>query len=231
MTKIQENKLTMYEGTASVLKSNAAITAKIPAFAPAIQEFEENMIQLKEKNNEFQGKLAGTTANKHTAQNQLDDMLLKISAALTTIARRSQNNVLAEKAKLTKSDLGRFRDTDLINRSTAMHALAVEMSESLVDFGITAANLTELKNQISTYHIALGAREESVASRKAARVSLQDIFARIDEILKADLDNLVELVKNDHPEFYNTYWGARMVKKLGHRSREVSEPPKTTATE
>lgn len=227
MNKLHENKLTMYVATDAVLKSNADLIAKIPAFKPALHEFDTTLAQIKSKANEIDATLAGTTANKHTAKKRLFELIIKISAALMTIAHRTQNNVLTAKSKITKSELNRLRDTDLTNRATALHSTALEQMDALKDFSILPADLTAFKDQIAVYSQALGSREERVASHKAAYISLNALFTRMDQILKSDLDKLMELVKTEAPEFYDTYFAARAIKRLGHRSKPVTEPPAT----
>jgi hypothetical protein len=118
-----------------------------------------------------------------------------------------------------------MRDTDLVSKATAIHATATEVISSLADFGITAATLTDLSSQISAFDASLGAREGGVAERSAARIALAELFDKADETLKKDLDKLIELVKKDAPQFYNAYYGARVIKDLGHRSKPKAETP------
>ena len=228
MTKNQENKLTMYEAVLATLTANSENTKVVPAFAPAIQEFAEVVGKIKSKTIEMRGVLAGVGADKENAEDALIESLVKICSALSDFARRAKDNALAEKAKVNESGLRRMRDTDLVSKATAIHATATEVLSNLADFGITQTMLTDLNAQINAFNAALGAREGGVAERSAVRIALAELFDNADGTLKMDLDKLIELVKKDAPQFYNAYYGARVIKDLGHRSRPKAETtPKT----
>jgi hypothetical protein len=171
------------------------------------------------------GTLAGVGADKENAEDTLIESLVKITAALSAYARRAKDNALAEQAKVNESGLRRMRDTDLVSKATAIHGIAAGVLTNLADFGINQTMLTDLSAQISAFNTALGAREGGVAERSAARIALAELFNHADEVLKADLDKLIELVKKDAPQFYNAYYGARVIKDLGYRSKPKAETP------
>lgn len=223
MTKNQENKLTMYEATHSTLQDNASVTATVPAFKPAIQEFGGKLGELKNMALEVKTSFVGKNADKKTTEAILIGSLIKTTSAMQSLAHRTNNQTLAEKAKITESQLRHSRDTDLMIQATGIHTAALEVVDQLKDFGITAANLDELNSQISAFHQALGKREGGMAQRGAARNALINLFSRIDTILRQDLDKLVELVKTDHPQFYDAYQKSRIIKHLGIRSRPTAE--------
>jgi hypothetical protein len=225
MTKNQENKLTMYEAIHSILQDNASVTATVPAFQPALQEFGAKLGELKNMALEVKTAFVGKNADKKTTEAVLIGSLIKVTSAMQAIAHRTRNQTLAEKAKITESQLRHSRDTDLMIQATGIHAAALEVADQLKDFGITAANLDELSSQIAAFHQALGKREGGMAQRGAARNALADLFTGIDTILRQDLDKLMELLKTDHPQFYDAYQKSRVIKHLGIRTRPGTEPP------
>jgi predicted transcriptional regulator len=68
--------------------------------------------------------------------------------------------------------------------------------------------------QINDYDTTLSSKESKAAESKAARAALTQQFQEVDEILKEDIDTLMELMKQRNKEFYNQYQAARVIKDL-----------------
>jgi hypothetical protein len=215
----------MYDGVHFVFMNNSAITSRIPAFGPAIQNYEDLLKQIKGKTNEIRTVAAGKTAEKKRTKNQLIEMLVPVVSALQAFARRTQNDALALEAKLTRSEMRRMRGTNLATRAISLQTTVQSVLPQLADFGITGSNLTELNALITKFQTSFGCREESVANRIAARITLKALFDPIDTILKMDLDRMMELIKKDELQFYHACFSARAIKNYGHRHKIAMEEP------
>jgi len=57
---------------------------------------------------------------------------------------------------------------------------------------------------------------------------LYGLFDKTDDLLNDEVDAIVEVVKETQPDFYNQYFGARVIKDLGgkHGGNDTpTEPP------
>lgn len=228
MTKKQENKRSMYGAVIAALETNTDAVSAVAALANAKTEFSSLIKQIDDKNIEKREAIAGKKVNKDQAEDDLITAVVKVSAALVAFANRSKNADLKERAEATPSGLRQLRDTELVSRATAIHTAASEVLASLADYGIKAETLTDLSSKIAAFDVAIKIRESSVAERSAAGIDLAELLDKADALLKDEIDKLVELVKDSHKQFYNTYQTARVIRDLGHATREKSQPEATS---
>jgi hypothetical protein len=88
-------------------------------------------------------------------------------------------------------------------------------NEALAPYTITAEKITALGQSIDSYRHYADSKDTRFAESKAAREVLFNLFADADELLREDIDTLVELVKNNNSDFYNQYFAARTIKDIG----------------
>ena len=217
MTKSEENKLSMLEAVYALLQGNTDKTATIPAFAEGETGLQTLIQKIKDTNSQFKNLAAGKTATKHAAEDSLVEAVLEVS-------RRNKDEELKVKAGINISDLRGMRDTELAGKCQDIATAAADMADELVNYGITADKLTELNNKIAAYQTALGAQESGLAERTAARQALSDLFKQTDELLKEELDSLMELFRNSETDFYNQYQAARVIRDLGIRHGTNTDP-------
>ena len=67
-----------------------------------------------------------------------------------------------------------------------------------------------------------------MATKTSAHDALKKFFLKLADDLK-EVDDMMECVKEDHPEFYDAYHSARLVKALGTRHKKT--PPNSKATD
>ncbi|MCL5266792.1 MAG: hypothetical protein M1469_01655 [Bacteroidetes bacterium] len=224
MNKGQEDRATMHKAVDTLLDANADKTAEIPAFEITKTNFKADVAELNGELLVYGNVAAGKTQVKWDAEDSLIFALLPIASALKVVAKREKDPELAEKASVTETSLRRLRDTELVTRGKLIHAEALKIVTELATFNITPEVLTGLSAKIEAYDKSIGGRESGVAQRKGARKAVSDLFAKVDDDLE-DLDNLMELLREKHPGFYNEYQSARTIKDTGTRHRPPEPPP------
>ena len=225
MNKRQENKLTMYEGLLTLLQANSAEFQSIGGFSDAVTQFSSIVSEVKAKSNETEVLTAGKVAAKHEAEDLLVGLLLPVCSALYIFARKQDNTEIKERANITEAKLRAMRDTELASYGESIADLANTNASALALMGITAEMIADLKGKAQAYTAAIGARESSVAERKGARGSMNELFDKADELLNEDFDRYFELLRPTDTELYNKYFSARVVKDMGMRHRPVATPP------
>ena len=227
MLKSQENKRTMYESILALLTANAAKTATVPAFVASETSFRDVVSQIAGKSLEYNQATAGKLDAKRSAGDALISATLAMAAGVFAFARKQKDAEMKAKADVGASQLRFMRDTELITQANAILGLITANLQSLADFGITQARATDYQSKIAVFTAALGSRESSVAERAGARTSLADLFKQADDILREELDQLMELLRASEPQFYTEYFTARVIKDLGlrHRAKANADAP------
>jgi hypothetical protein len=225
MNKRQENKFTMYEGMSTLFRTNTETVNSVQMLKDSVDEFGATVTAIRTKSEEVSNASTGKTAVKSQAEDNLIAVLLPMASGLYVYAKKQNNSELKEKAKLTESQLRNVRDTALAAKGDIIASLAEAHVADLVPAGITAAMIGDLKVKVQAYLDALGARESGVAERIGARTSMEDLFAKADEILEEEIDPAMQLIRTSNPQFYNEYFTLRVVKDTGIRHEKAAPAP------
>ena len=225
MTKTEENKLSMYKAVYSVMNENKTVVDTVPALSGAVTRFGGNIESINAKDIELNNSTSGKTGSKEKAENEMLDVLVPLANSLHAYANRANNEELKVKSKVTRSNLKSIRDNELITKTLMIRDLLNENLAALADYSITAVKLAELDDKLSTYQGSIGSKETSFATKSAARISLSQLFENTDNILKNEMDTLVENFKNGNKTFYDKYWSARTIKDLGLGHGGDDTPP------
>lgn len=226
MTKSEKNIFAMYKAVNAVLTGNATEVDKLPALKDSHTRFSNKITELGSKDTDYISKTDGKTISKTDAENELIENILPVVGGLQVFAKIIDNHELKVTTKVTVTDMKRMRDNELINKAKQIFDFANTNSAELVNYGITADTITQLNTLITNYEAALSDQGSSFAEKQAARKALTLLFDTADDILKDELDNLMELTRSNNPDFYNEYKAARVIKDLGIRHEEpVTDNP------
>jgi len=217
MTGEQANKFSMYSATVNVLKAHLGSTTVIPAFAGAYERFDDLLDEIGVKDKERVSKTSGKVAAKDEAEDSMAMATVIVSSGLVALAKSKNNVQLKDAAHIMESRFRHSRPTEQLNTAKLTYDLAVANKEDLAQFGITSAMLDDLKARIAAYETAVKEVSSGMAERSGARSAVSDLFVQADEVLKDELDRMMQIFRVTDPEFYNDYRSARVIRDLGVR--------------
>jgi len=215
MTKIHENKLTMYLAVDAVVQENAAKAASLPAFVLSITKFKELIGAIQTKSKEFNYAATGKTLIKAESEDLLLEELIPAVSAVSAYAHVSSDTLLGVKTAVTEYSLRHFRDTEMISRSNGLLEVVEENVDKLGDYGITAETVASIRRRIDAYAESIGKKESGVSERASVRKTLFDLFDEADELLSERTDALMLQFRKKETEFYNEYFQARNIWNMG----------------
>jgi hypothetical protein len=224
MTKKEKNIAAMYNAVNSVLTANSDKVAQIAAMQDSAARFKSALEELELQNTGFESKASGKTESKNNAEDEMIDGLTPVISVLQVYAKINKNAELASSTGITESRMKEIRDIELLNKANYIYSKAEEIGEGLANYGITPEKITALRTLIDNYDAAMGGKDTGFAEKSAARKGLTDAFNKADDILKGELDNLIELYRNGDIDFYNSYQSARAIKDLGIRHEQGEDP-------
>ena len=231
MNKRQENKLTSYEGIETFFQDEAETVNSVQVLKESADEFTATVEGIRSKSAETKNASTGKTAAKNQAEDALIATLLPVASAVFIYAKKKNDVELKEKAKVTESGLRLMRDTELASRGEDIATLAEGVLANLAPSNITADSIAALKAKAQAYLASIGARESGVAGRMGAGTSMEDLFAKADEILEEEIDPAMELIRATKTQFYNEYFTLRVVKDTGVRHKPETPPTTNSPTE
>jgi chemotaxis protein histidine kinase CheA len=226
MTKMHENKLTMYLAVASVLDDNGAKIATLAALTQATGTFEGLIEAVKEKSKEFDLMATGMTLAKLEAEDQLLEELMPAIHALYAYAHTVKDTTLAEKANISESSVRKLRDTEIIVKTNGLLEIIEAHVAKLADHGVTAETVATIRQKIDAYEGALEKKEGTYSERVSTNKALYDLYDQTDAVLAKQIDPLMEQFRRKEVDFYNAYTQARWIKTLGgwRKSKPATTP-------
>jgi hypothetical protein len=227
MTDPQENKLSMFRATITVLDNNASQYAGVAALVTQVGNVHSS-VDLIGQLVQIQGSpTTGVTVDKAALQQQMVDMTMRVAGALKAFASDTNNATLLHQADINKSTFTRARDDQRDDIAQQIHDLANTNIAALAPFGITAATLSALKTRIDAYIAAIGSPRVARVKIKTATEMLDAEISRVEMILNDRIDGLMEQFKDNGTPFYSDYQNARRIVDTGGPSAppSPSTPP------
>lgn len=211
MNTRQDNKLAMGLNVQTTCNHYSAIIAQIPAFVAALGDLGVKMEYIKNQAQIQAGKTDGITQDKNTAKQALCDKAFEVGSAVGSYASTVKNGDLAAKVGFTHSDLLRSRDIETAGLCQNIRTAATDNLAALVDYGVTAADLTDLAQEISDYETALSTPANARVSKKTATDNIDAAFTDLDNILANRMDALLPKFQAVSADFVKDYWNARNI--------------------
>ena len=224
MTRKEVNKMAMVFAVKSVVAKHAATVEANAPLAETIGKLNTLTDAIGLKDNEYQTVKAGATKAKNLAMAEIITSTQPIANALFNFGRKTGDEQLKAECGFTISTLKRYREGKLVQRSNHLLDLAKKHAEDLVPYDV---DIGRLETAIASYQ----AQAENLRQKKvdsiATRRFLDKDFDEVDDLLKKDLDKLVEMKKESDPKFYEEYRTAREIYDLG--GSHISKNGKTEA--
>jgi hypothetical protein len=229
MRKDHENKYTMLTALEALFNANMMKIALIAALVKCVADFKTLLATIKTKTGMVDDSTSGKTQIKYDAEDDLIASMLRVGPALFAYANNVNDAALREKSNFSKTSLRRMRDMELVVVGNALYATAMEVSDKLADYRISADTLAELKAKVDAYEKAVGAQGSSVSQHSTAVINIAETFRAIDVLLTDKIDPLMQTLEKDEPVFFREYKQTRLIKELGapRKTKEETAPSPT----
>lgn len=218
MNKTEKNKVTMYYAVNAVLFNHQRTIDSFPPLAASVTSFRHYLNEIMERAQEVAGSV-GVVAEKNNALDEMTERACQISSALYSLGKRTCKAEINGVTKLSFSEICRLSEIELVQYCSRILTHAQMNADALVSYTITAEMISALEQSIETYRHFECFQDAGIAGSRAAREVLSNLFADADELLREDLDTMVELLKNNNNNFYNQYNAARTIRDNGDSNK------------
>lgn len=218
MNKVTLNKRSMFGSVRTVLTENQGIWTNVPAFAAAVTLFENKLTVLDTKLSEQSVATTGVTLEKQESMRELFDEMLLVHQALYLFGKDSENMGLRERNKVSKSKLSRLTIGKAKVHAADLKNDLLAHGPSLETYGIAQTLITALIAKIDELPELIESSRMALLRRKGITQAIEEVQAKISEILRDRIDRLIKVFKKDYPDFVLIYQHARTA--LPHSSRD-----------
>lgn len=211
MRKKTKNRLAMYKAVKTVIAENNAAWTGLQAFADAFGTFSEKVELLEQHSYNQSLALVGVSAVKDVKKEMAADRAHAISSSLGAYAVLNSDVELINQMKISHYDLRNAPRSRVIQLLDLIIVKATEHVNDLGAFGVDQAGIDELQLLRDELDALLSAPRNAIISRKVLTQQIRLLERDIDALLKLQMDKLMVVLKQEHPDFFAAYRNARII--------------------
>jgi hypothetical protein len=226
MNTKQTNRMAMFKTVAAYLDDHNTVWNGMAPMATAVLAF-KGKISAADTAVEQQETPTGATDAKATARNDLEDVLFLACQALAVLGHTNNDLDLLAVAEVSRSDLDKLPDDELLTRANVIIAQANTRKPALLTLQVTEDNLTELGEKFQSFSELKGEPRTAAVERSAQTQSLESLMRDANTILRDQIDRMVDLFSRTNPNFVAGYKGARVVvdRAATHKTKPAGSTP------
>lgn len=214
MNSNQENLLTMFNTVVAVCEPNSAVIASVPALDTAYKSFKIVTGEINDVALEQLLKIKGETVAKAKLKEALALHASVVARVLRAYAVSINDDVLREEIDYTESVLLKQRDVTIQLNAQIIYDRANTHIAVLGDFGITALVMSNLLSAITSYQAHLSSPTVARDKRAGATTELVLKIGEASDILRLQMDDLMQIIRLSESKFFRLYTNARKIINL-----------------
>lgn len=213
MTKVQVDQYDMVLSTEKHLDSNQTILASNASLVASMNLLSSKIFDLKVQVAKQLVNRKGITIDKKNNRTTLEEKAYVLGAACCGYASATSNTALYNRCHHTKSNLKHFRDAELIGICVNLYEDASAHATDLSSYNVNAAMISYFQAAINNFSGAMPNPLEAIAKRTTATAQIAVLVPEILNIIRTRLDNDVVSMRSSEPDFVDTYYNVRALRK------------------
>jgi hypothetical protein len=223
MNAKQRNRLAMFMAVKNVFGVYPTELSVIKALENFIVKFNELMTKIESVHKVQQGNTSGARKLKLKEEAEMIEATVKLAATMYVYAQVNDMPDLQAKCAISASQMERMSDEKVKATSLNVYEEAVKLGDVLSDYGQTVENVTQLKKEIDDFSALIASPRSAIVTRSQATKELDTLMQEANDLLRNNIDKLMELLKSKEPKVYNTYLAARTIVDLRAGMKVVEE--------
>lgn len=215
MTFPQEDYFSMMYSVKNICEKYQPTWTSIAAFAASYNLLATKFPLIEQNRDAQMLEITGVTTDKNNKRQVMVEKSAFMQNRLQSMANVTNNPELLNSVKYTPTKMKMARNTEIVGICNTILSRANANAAALVNYGVTAALITELQAAIANYSTTLSKPKTAITQSKTATENLVKYFKEADDILTKRMDLDIELFKVSKPEFYSQYQSARIVTSTG----------------
>ena len=207
----------MYKALKTIIADNEANWSGLPAFANAYASFADRLTALEQSMYNQNLALIGVSAVKNAKKAIVVDKAYAISSALVAFAVVNNDVELINHMKIAKHELNGASNDLILVLVDRIILRATDLVGQLSDYGVDQSSIEELQLLRDELDTQINAPRNAIIDRKGQTSRIKALVRELDALIKLQLDKLMVILKEEHPEFFITYKNARMI--VDHKNR------------
>ncbi len=211
MRSLFENRTNMIDLIIDVCEKNPAVIALMPAFMVFFGTLKSIRDKIHDINQVYMKIIKGITEAKRLSKENCVLYANKFSKAMKSYAHKIGDTEMEAAVSIPKSDLRKMRDGNFGDVVKMIYVLASPLMTELADYGIIAADLVAFDLAIKDYVAKIPEPKEAIQARKTSISLLRTQLALARDLLKNEMDPLVDVLSDVYVEFKTKWKNGRSI--------------------
>lgn len=211
VSKKLANFMRMLTGLFTFLDAQPVIVDTLPAFRRSVNSGKEKLAALKARIDQRGGRSTNKTEGKANVEDELTGFLIKFTSALSLYSADEEKHDLHQETNETPSYIIQLDDAELAEFARNRIPLTEAHLASLADYGITAEDITEANALLTGFEEVNGLITSTLRERPAVTEDIEKMVSDIRLYLKERLDKYPNILKKEHPAFFEEYRKQRII--------------------
>jgi len=153
----------------------------------------------------------GITEEKNNVKIDLINKAFVIASACCSFASATNKPELYSKCNLTRTNLEKFKEAELIGVCTNIQTDALAHVALLAPYGVTAVIINSLQSSITAFSAITRNPVTAIAKRATATTEIAKMLPEIIKLVETRLDKDLVALSLSQPVFYETYNNVRYI--------------------
>lgn len=153
---------------------------------------------------------------------------LKVLAGVKAVGIATNDTRLKMAADITKSELNKMRDNNLIEESQTTYELGLSLAPKLVEWDVLTPDIEAVNTNSATYDAMDPAIKNIKARSSQATDDLKDKSKESSAFLRDTLDEMMVTIKTSQPVLYAQYQKARAIINIHGEHGKGATPDDST---
>lgn len=223
MNQDQINITGMHSTVASYMTKNQAIWVGNKAVGGSMTQLTANNGVIAQKRDVQETSTEGQAALALQAKTALEEKILEIGDQIYALAVKNNDVVTQAQSHFTLSSLDGMDPDKLQQTGKDVSALTTANLTALADYGVVAADVTELGQLTDDFGAKKKALQTAKSTRSGQTKTLPQAISDNQSLLRKQLDKQITKFKKTNPDFYAGYLTARVI--ANRRSHHASPAP------
>ena len=211
MRSLFENRSNMIDLIIDVCEKYPTVTALMPAFMVFFGTLKSIRDKIHDINQVYMKIITGITEAKRLSKENCVLYANKFSKAMKSYAHKIGDTEMEAAVSIPKSDLRKMRDGNFGDVVKMIYVLASPLMTELADYGIIAADLVAFDLAIKDYVAKIPEPKEAIQARKTSISLLRTQLALARDLLKNEMDPLVDVLSDVYVEFKTKWKNGRSI--------------------
>jgi hypothetical protein len=228
MKTSHSNYLNMANAVLALFDEKQSVWTHIPVVAGGVERVRDIVGEIRTTAvKQEENKSAGHTVAKERARDELEDLAYQTALRMRSYAGVTEDDVLVEKMRVSRSILDRMKTNDLLIFTRVIADACTAHLPALTGYSIDGATVDRLRQCIDLTTQLYAQRDAVIDQRMEATSRLQQLFAQARARLKT-LDDLAEGYIEDDA-FLAAYFNARRIHDIKGRKVKPAGKEQETA--